>query len=92
MVVEQLQVSTRYETGMSHIDVNLTATRVAADHNPLLAYEVLEVAAVKPRDRSGGRLLRPLYLGGRGRRRLEREQRPCIALGAPRELSLCHGA
>lgn len=72
VVVEQFEMSARYKTRVSHVNVHLTSTRVPADHNALLPDEVLEVAAVEPRDRDRGRLLGPLHLGRR-RGRLQRE-------------------
>ena len=91
VVVEQFQMSARYETRVAHVNVHLASTRVPADHDTFLPDEVLEVAAVEPRDRGGGRLLGPLHLGGRWGRRLQREQRPRVALRASRKLSLGHG-
>lgn len=76
---------------MSHVHIDLPAARVAADDDTLLPDEVLEVAAVQARDGHRGRLLRPLHLGGRRRRRLERQQRPGVALRAARVLRLGHG-
>lgn len=77
------------ETRMSHVNVHFAPTRVAPDHDTLLPDEVLKIATVEPRDGHRSRLLSPLHLRRR-RRRLQREQRPRVALRAPRELSLGH--
>lgn len=90
LVVEQLQVPSRYETRVSHVHIDLAAAGVAPDHDALLPDQVLEVAAIEPRDGHRRGLLGPLHLGRRRRRRLEREQRPSVALRTPRELSLSH--
>lgn len=82
MVVKQLEMPARDEAGVSHVDIYFAAAGVAPDNDSLLADEVLEVPAVEARDGDAGRLLRPLHLRGRRRSRLEREQRPRVALGA----------
>ena len=80
----------RYKTRVPHVHIHLAPARIPPYYDLLLAYQVFEVASVEPRDRDGCRLLRPLHLGGRGGRRLEREQRPGVALGAARDLCLSH--
>lgn len=90
VVVEQLQVPARYEARVPHVHVHLSPARVSPYHHPLLPDDVLKVPPVEPRDRHRRRLLRPLHLRRRRGRRLQGQERPCVALRAPRELSLGH--
>lgn len=80
MVIEDLEVPPRDKAGVAHVDVDLTLAAVATDRDAPLPNHVLEFAALEPRNRRALRLRVPLHLRRAGRRRLQRQKSPRVAL------------
>lgn len=80
LVVVDLNMSARYERGVTHVDVHFAAAAVAADDNAVLSDHVLELASLEPRDRRRLHVRRVLNARRTGRRRLEGQQSPGVAV------------
>lgn len=71
VVEENLDVPARDETGVAHVDVDVAPAAVAADDDPRLAHQVLELAALEASDCFPFVIGTPLYLGRAGGCRFE---------------------
>lgn len=80
MVVEDLEVPSGDKTGVAHVDVDLTLAAVAADRDAPLSNHVLELTALELCYRCAFRFRIPLHLRRAGRRRLQRQKSPRVAL------------
>lgn len=78
--VVDLEVPSRDKAGVAHVDVDLTLAAIAADRDAPLPNHVFELAALETCDRGTLGLRIPLHLCRTGRRRLQRQKSPRVAL------------
>ena len=86
LIVMDLNMSARYEWGVTHIHVYVTSTAVPSDDNPVLSYHEFKLSGLEPCDGLSLNVRRVLYARRTGRRRLQRQQSPGVAIGRSAEV------